>query len=163
MRFWQLAGLYDVRDAIARAEALTNVRGSEDFVAIAVAFKRIKNIVRQAEERGEVFSIDWESGKLYSELVEPEEKTLIDVFDDVEGKVTELRISRNYRAALEAVAALRPAVDAFFEKVMVMSPDERVRGAHLGLIASVLAGFSGIADFSEIVILPTGTTFVQAQ
>ena len=41
----------DVRDAIARAQALTAVRGSEDFAAISAAFKRIKNILRQAEEK----------------------------------------------------------------------------------------------------------------
>ena len=46
------AGADDVRDAIARAEALTAVRGSEDFAAISAAFKRIKNILRQAEEKG---------------------------------------------------------------------------------------------------------------
>ena len=36
-------------------------------------------------------------------------------------------------------------------RVMVLDPDEKVRGAHLGLIDGVLRGFSGIADFSEIV------------
>jgi glycyl-tRNA synthetase beta chain len=46
---------------------------------------------------------------------------------------------------------LRPVVDAFFDKVMVLDPDAAVRGAHLGLIDEVLRGFSGIADFSEIV------------
>ena len=46
------AGADDVRDAIARAEALTAARGSEDFAAISAAFKRIKNILRQAEEKG---------------------------------------------------------------------------------------------------------------
>ncbi len=45
------AGADDVRDAIARAEALTAVRGSEDFAAISAAFKRIKNILRQAAEK----------------------------------------------------------------------------------------------------------------
>jgi glycyl-tRNA synthetase beta chain len=42
-------------------------------------------------------------------------------------------------------------VDGFFDKVMVLDPDEKVREAHLGLIDGVLKGFSGIADFSEIV------------
>ena len=42
----------DVRDAMARAEALTAARGSEDFVAVSAAFKRIKNILHQAEEKG---------------------------------------------------------------------------------------------------------------
>jgi glycyl-tRNA synthetase beta chain len=42
-------------------------------------------------------------------------------------------------------------VDAFFDKVMVLDPDPAIRGAHLALIDEVLRGFSGIADFSEIV------------
>ncbi len=46
------AGADDVRDAIARAEALTAARGSADFAAVSAAFKRIKNILRQAEEKG---------------------------------------------------------------------------------------------------------------
>jgi glycyl-tRNA synthetase beta chain len=46
------AGADDVRDAIARAEALTSVRGSEDFAAVSAACKRIKNILKQAEEKG---------------------------------------------------------------------------------------------------------------
>jgi glycyl-tRNA synthetase beta chain len=45
------AGSDDVRDAIARADALTAVRGSEDFAAVSAAFKRIKNIVHQATEK----------------------------------------------------------------------------------------------------------------
>jgi glycyl-tRNA synthetase beta chain len=49
------------------------------------------------------------------------------------------------------IATLRPDVDAFFDKVMVLDPDPAIRGAHLGLIEEVLRGFSGIADFSEIV------------
>ena len=145
------AGWHDVRDAIARAEALTSVRGSEDFLAISAAFKRIKNIVRQAEERSEVFSYTSEKGKLFGELVEPEEKALIKAFDDVAEKVSELRTKRDYLGALETIATLRPAVDAFFEKVMVMAPDPKLRAARLGMIRQVREGFLGIADFSEIV------------
>ena len=56
------SGADDVRDAIARAEALTAVRGSEDFVAISAAFKRIKNILRQAAEKGEIIATGVSSG-----------------------------------------------------------------------------------------------------
>jgi glycyl-tRNA synthetase beta chain len=49
------------------------------------------------------------------------------------------------------IATLRPTVDAFFDKVMVLDPDPAIRGAHLAMIDEVLRGFSGIADFSEIV------------
>jgi glycyl-tRNA synthetase beta chain len=145
------AGYDDVKDAIARSEALTRVRGSEDFLAISSAFKRIKNIVRQAEEKGEVFTIQWERGRPFDVLVEPEEKALIKAFDEVVEKVNNLRAIRDYRAAFELIATLRPAVDAFFEKVMVMAPDPSLRAARLGMIWHVREGFSGIADFSEIV------------
>ena len=66
-------------------------------------------------------------------------------------EVASLRQVRSYGEALALIATLRPAVDAFFDKVMVLDPDAAVRGAHLGLIDEVLSGFSGIADFSEIV------------
>ena len=59
--------------------------------------------------------------------------------------------SAQYGEALGKIATLRPPVDVFFDKVMVLDPDATVRGAHLGLIDGVLRGFSGIADFSEIV------------
>ena len=66
-------------------------------------------------------------------------------------EVAKLRTERAYGEALAKIATLRPVVDAFFDKVMVLDPDAGVRGAHLGLIDGVLHGFSGIADFSEIV------------
>ena len=143
------SGADDVRDAIARAEALTAVRGSEDFVAISAAFKRIKNILRQAQEKGEVVA----TGPISeSALTQPEELRLLRDSTALAAKVAELRQARNYRAALEAIATLRPAVDAFFEAVMVMAPEPELRAARLALIQSVLDGFSGIADFSEIVV-----------
>jgi glycyl-tRNA synthetase beta chain len=139
------AGADDVRDAIARAEALTAVRGSEDFAAISAAFKRIKNILRQAEEKG--FSV----GSAKDVTLSAEAQQLSDAAAALAPEVAKLREERNYSQALASIATLRPVVDAFFDKVMVLDPDESVRGANLALIASVLSGFSGIADFSEIV------------
>ncbi len=139
------AGSDDVRDAIARAEALTAARRSEDFAAISAAFKRIKNILRQAEEKG--FAI----GSAGDVKLAPEAQQLADAAAFLAPKVAALRAQRSYGPALAEIATLRPVVDAFFDKVMVLDPDEKVRGAHLGLIDGVLKGFSGIADFSEIV------------
>jgi len=139
------AGADDVRDAIARAEALTAVRGSDDFAAISAAFKRIKNILRQAEEKG--FSLQADPAVVLS----PEAQKLADASALLAPEVAALRKLRFYGQALEAIATLRPVVDAFFDKVMVLDPDPAVRGANLALIRSVLDGFSGIADFSEIV------------
>jgi glycyl-tRNA synthetase beta chain len=141
------AGAEDVRDAIARAEALTSVRGSEDFLAISAAFKRIKNILRQAAEKGDTPGTVAESS-----LTQPEERILLAASSELSVKVADLRQQHDYTAALEAIATLRPTVDAFFDKVMVMTPEPELRAARLALIQSVLDGFSGIADFSEIVV-----------
>ncbi len=81
----------------------------------------------------------------------PEAQRLADAAETLAPTVAKLREERNYGEALAQIATLRPAVDAFFDKVMVLDPDPAVRGAHLGLIAEVLHNFSGIADFSEIV------------
>jgi len=139
------AGADDVRDAIARAEALTAVRGSEDFAAISAAFKRIKNILRQAEEKG--FAL----GSPKDVQLSPEAQRLSDAAGALGHEVSFLRSERAYGEALSQIATLLPVVDAFFDKVMVLDPDPAIRGAHLGLIDEVLRGFSGIADFSEMV------------
>ena len=113
----------DVRDAIARAEALTARAGQRDFLAISAAFKRIKNILRQAEEKGEHFSYLAEGGRLFADLVQTEEKTLINAFIEVAAKVDVSAPSEPTAKPLAAIATLRPAVDAFFDKVMVLDPD----------------------------------------
>jgi glycyl-tRNA synthetase beta chain len=139
------AGADDVRDAIARAEALTAARESDDFAAISAAFKRIKNILRQAEEKR--FAV----GLPKDVKLAPEAQMLADAATALAPEVAKLRQQRAYGEALAAIATLRPVVDTFFDKVMVLDPDPAIRGANLGLIKEVLLGFSDIADFSEIV------------
>ena len=135
----------DVRDAMARAEALTAARASADFEAVSAAFKRINNILRQAAEKG--FAV----GSPDAVTLSPEAAKLHNAASALAPEVAKLRQERAYGEALAKIATLRPVVDAFFDKVMVLDPDVAVRGAHLGLIDGVLRGFSGIADFSEIV------------
>jgi glycyl-tRNA synthetase beta chain len=141
-------GADDVADTIARAEALTSVRGSEDFLAVSAAFKRIKNILRQAAEKG-IAPAD--TLVIEDDLNEPEEQALHAKAKQLMPTVDRLQRERQYREALEVTAQLRPVVDAFFDKVMVMAPDEKVRRNRLALIAEVLESFSGIGDVSEII------------
>ncbi len=141
------AGSDDVVDAIARAEAVSEVRGSEDFASIAVAFKRIKNILRQASESKKAIADELDP----SALTEDTEKQLAETIPDTAIAVRKLREERNYAAALAQVSQLRRPVDAFFDKVMVMVDDERVRANRLALLRDLLSEFSTIADFSEIV------------
>jgi glycyl-tRNA synthetase beta chain len=80
------------------------------------------------------------------------EKALAKKAFDVSERVEKLRGEHAYGAALELVASIRPEVDGFFEKVMVMDPDPQVREQRLMLLAMIVRSFSGIADFSEIVV-----------
>jgi len=141
-------GSNDVRDAVARAEAVTAVRGGEDFAAVSSAFKRMKNILAQAKEKG--FAAG--SNVDVALLTEPAEKALAERSAELAEKVKGLRAEKSYTAALEQIATLRPQVDAFFDAVMVMAPDAEVRANRLALLEKVLGDFSGIADFSEIVV-----------
>lgn len=147
------AGSEDVRDTVARAEAVTAVRGASsgdtgDFAAVSAAFKRMKNILSQAEEKGIASS----PAVKHDLLSEPTEKALAERSAELAVRVSSLRVEKSYAAALEHIATLRPQVDAFFDAVMVMVPDEAVRANRLALLKKVLEDFSGIADFSEIVV-----------
>jgi len=141
------AGSDDVRDAIARAEAVSAVRGSADFEAVSAAFKRMKNILAQAQEKGESYDSAADAGK----GVHPAQGALAAAAAEVGRNVDSLSAGHEYVSALEAVATLRPQVDGFFDQVMVMDPDAEIRRGRLALLASIVKSFSGIADFSEIV------------
>jgi len=145
------AGDDDIPDVIARAEALTAVRGSEDFAAISAAFKRIKNILRQAAEKEKASPENIAGAVDEAMLNETVERTLWAESTRLSTVVEALRSERKYREALEKIATLRPHVDGFFDAVMVMAPEPEIRTNRLALIASVFGEFSKIADFSEVV------------
>ena len=141
------AGANDVRDAVARAEAVTAVRGGEDFLAVCAAFKRMKNILDQARAKGEAIPAVVEP----TLLADPAEKCLEEADDTISTVALALSARREYGAAMAQIATLRAVVDVFFEKVMVMAPEPEIRANRLALLARVLRDFSKIADFSEIV------------
>ena len=80
-----------------------------------------------------------------------EAKSLSDAAYELGPKVERLRGQHAYSEALAEIAKLRPTIDAFFDKVMILDSDPAVRGDNLALIERVQRSFSGIADFSEIV------------
>jgi glycyl-tRNA synthetase beta chain len=141
------AGSDDIVDTIARAEAVAAVRGSEDFASISVAFKRMKNILRQAAEMKKIIATDIDPAALSEES----EKVLATEIPVVASRVSELRAQKNYGPALVEISRLRKPIDTFFDKVMVMVDDERVRSNRLALLRNLSENFSNIADFSEIV------------
>ena len=141
------AGADDVVDGIARAEALAQVRSSDDFASISIAFKRTKNILRQANETKKAIAPRLDPAA----LVEDPEKSLAALLPEIAARIEPLRQQKNYKAALSEISTLRRPIDLFFDKVMVMVDDERLRANRLALLQTLLAEFSTIADFSEIV------------
>jgi glycyl-tRNA synthetase beta chain len=137
----------DVVDAAARAEAVSKVRGSVDFESISSAFKRMKNIIRQAAENTKVIAMGVDPAGLQEES----EKELAALIPQTVATVEKLRAARDYEGALLEIAKLRPAIDKFFDKVMVMVDDDNLRANRLALLQTVVKEFSTIADFSEIV------------
>ena len=137
-----------VVDALARAEAVAKVRPSADFESISVAFKRMKNILRQAAETKKSIAETLDTGALKEES----EKALAVQIPQTATVVEKQRAGKNYEGALLEIAKLRPAIDTFFDKVMVMVDDEKLRANRLVLLQTLLKEFSTIADFSEIVI-----------
>jgi glycyl-tRNA synthetase beta chain len=137
----------DVVDAVQRAEAVKQVLHMPEFQAIGAACKRMRNILRQAEEKG----ITPASTFAYLPDSAQEEKNLA-AYVDVNGpKVEALRKKKAYGDALTLLSTARDPVDAFFDKVMVMAEDAKVRANRLALLRTLLKEFSTIADFSEIV------------
>jgi glycyl-tRNA synthetase beta chain len=141
------AGSDDVVDAVARAKAVTKVRGLPDFESVAAAFKRINNILRQAREKG--FSAD--GAFQYFQDAEHEEKLLMAKAEKLKSRFEKAVQEKDYADALIQLSTLRPDIDTFFDKVMVMVEDERIRKNRLELLQTLLKEFSTIADFSEIV------------
>jgi glycyl-tRNA synthetase beta chain len=142
----------DIVDALARAEAVKQVLHMPEFQAIGAACKRMRNILKQATEKGVSSAEKFESLPESAE----EEKSLMAFMERAAPQVEEHRKKKEYREALLLLSTAREPVDKFFDKVMVMVDDVRVRANRLALLRTLLREFSTIADFSEIV--PEGKT-----
>ncbi len=137
----------DVVDALARAEAVKRVLHMPEFQAIGAACKRMRNILRQADEKGIAPAASAEPLPGSAQ----EEKDLFTYLQQSGANVEDYRKKKEYLPALQLLATAREPVDKFFDKVMVMVEDQRVRANRLALLRTLLKEFSTIADFSEIV------------
>ena len=137
----------DVVDALARAEAVKQVMHMPEFQAIGAACKRMRNILRQASDKKFKPADKFE----YLPEAADEENNLMAFMESTSEKVEAHRSKKEYLEALLLLSAAREPVDRFFDKVMVMVEDDKVRANRLALLRTLLKEFSTIADFSEIV------------
>jgi glycyl-tRNA synthetase beta chain len=134
------SGWSDLTGVEQRLNAIRAVRPTENFEPLAAAFKRISNILKQAQFSGE-HAID------QSLLEAGPEADLYAAYQ----RTLRLAKGADYPTALQTIAALRPHVDLFFDKVLVNAKDAQVRANRFALLSSMRREFSTIADFSEIV------------
>ena len=134
-------------DCLERLRAVASIRSSADFEAVAQGFKRIKNILSKSD-----LEISTELQPIDLALFESdEERSLAAAVRTIQPKVENAVRARTYGRAFELMASLRPAIDLFFDKVLVMAEDPKVRDNRLNLLRSLLQTFLKIADVSEIV------------
>ena len=134
----------DVPDAVARCQALARVRPTENFEPLSAAFKRIRNILTKAG------GADQFAGEPDASLLEAGAE--VELYTEAHRIVDQTKDSTDYEAVLRRTAGLRPRVDTYFDQVLVMANDERVRQNRLRMLAWLLRAFTRVADFSEIVV-----------
>jgi glycyl-tRNA synthetase beta chain len=144
---FSLEGQDDLVLIVRRVEALGRFLDTDDGKNLLAGTKRAANILRIEEKK---------DGKAYDGTPNPalysmsEEKTLAKAIDLAKAEASSAVTKEDFAAAMGAIAKLRPAVDAFFDKVKVNDDDPMVRENRLRLLNQIRAATRAVADFSKI-------------
>jgi glycyl-tRNA synthetase beta chain len=142
-----LEGQDDLLMVVHRVEALALFLEADDGKNLLAGTKRAANILRIEEKK---------DGKTYDGAPDPslynlaEEKTLARAIDEVKAETSAAVADEDFEGAMRVLAKLRPAVDAFFDKVKVNDDNTKVRENRLKLLNEIRAATRAVADFSKI-------------
>lgn len=136
------ADIDDIYGVMLRAEAV-NEAVKQDMDKTVQAFVRAGNIARKAEDSAKI------DVSIFAEQVE---KDLYAAYQTAQAEAEKAEAACDYAGAIAALAAMSPAIDAFFDGVMVMDKDAAVKANRVGLLKLVDAEIAKIADFSKIVL-----------
>lgn len=133
----------NIPDVLLRVKALDKLRREPDFEPLSVTFKRVENIIRKSEtdelpEVDETLFEDASETRLFTEV------------NELKKDISEQIDQGEYETALSRIAGIRPVVDIFFDDVMVMAEDKKIRKNRIALLSSVSGLFKNFADFSKI-------------
>jgi glycyl-tRNA synthetase beta chain len=135
------AGFSDLTETLKKIVAMETFRSHVDFQPLAVAFKRVSNILK-----------DFQGGAVQESLFQAaEERELYRVFLGVRAKALTYLDGRHYESALVEMASLRAPVDSFFDAVMIMAKEEDIKYNRLSLLEEISSLFRRVADFSKLV------------
>ncbi len=146
---------YDVTDSVMhlefgnlvhlleRARALQTFKSDEDFVKLVIGFKRVSNIIKDTKDIGVV------APELFTEKAEVGLNDALAVLrDKIEADLQQL----NYTGVLGHLVSMRPAIDKFFDDVLVNTDDMQVRQNRYALLSEIRKAFLSVADLSLIVV-----------
>lgn len=137
------SGFEVVIDAYNRAESLSRVIDNPAFSRLMIAYNRTANLAKKAPDKGEVEPGLWEH---------PAEKELHEAYKQISEEVAEGLSAQNYEGVLEQLPRMQDPVDRFFDQVMVMVDNDKVRNNRLNLLREIRDLFHRFADFGKIVI-----------
>jgi len=126
-------------------EAVRAFSALPEAASLAAANKRIANILRQAENKGEAFA-----DANFSALKEPAEIALFDALQAASRSAKPLFDSGDFAGYLKAFASLKRPVDSFFDAVMVMTDDQKLRENRLALLTDMRKAMNRFSDISKL-------------
>ena len=126
-----------------RLDAVRAFKALPEAQPLAAANKRVGNILKKSEEKVAPVT----DATLFAE---PAERALADALEAVGPRSEQAFAAGDYTASLQALAALKTPVDAFFDNVMVNAEDARLRANRLGLLARLHAAMNRVADLSRL-------------
>jgi glycyl-tRNA synthetase beta chain len=144
----EATGEDDLVRLVARIRALQSFLGTEDGANLLAGYRRAANIVAIEERRAAGTRYDGAVDPVL--LREPEEHALEHGLGEVEERTRGLMGSASFAGAMAELARLRPAIDAFFDKVTVNSEEPALRENRLKLLSRIRATLNQVADFSRI-------------
>ncbi|MCX5781792.1 MAG: glycine--tRNA ligase subunit beta [Elusimicrobia bacterium] len=136
----------DVVDVKKRISALKTMRSKSDFESLMIAFRRASNILKQASKTGVQFSESVDE----TLLKEESEKSLYADIKRIETELKGLLEKKDYLEALQKIVLIKKSLDDFFEKILVMADDVKIRSNRLSMLNYLLKPFYNILDFSLI-------------
>jgi glycyl-tRNA synthetase beta chain len=133
----------NVPDARSRCEALREFRDRPEFSRLVIGQKRVRNIIKGA---GSAAKVD------EALIKEPAERSLVQLHAKLQPRLKAMVMAKQYREVLKVLLEMRPAIDKFFDDVLVMCEESRLRENRLAIVSSINDLFSQFADLSRIVI-----------
>jgi glycyl-tRNA synthetase beta chain len=128
----------------AKALALAQVKETEDFKPLAVGMKRVMNILRKEADQVPTDPAD------LAVMTEDAEKALYKAFQALAGEARAKFAEGEYLAFLQALSALKGPIDKFFDDVLVMDPDDKVRANRLAMLNEIAEMFRQVAEFTHL-------------